>query len=523
MKIYTRIIIAVSAIVAAAAIVASCSGKNSGESNSIEFPEMQTLSVQPDQEQTLSFNAGASWQLTSSALWLKFVDSGIELYDISGKAGSQSVTLRVKSDGQGFDSDRAEVTLSMGGTKKVIAEVIREAKSYAVKITDLEGNELKEINISYDDYSYFRVETNFEYTTEEIDEVDFKTPVTGESGKVLETGAMILEDYITHPITKDDNVNLVFYNSEKEAVASYPIIYKGIDDTFIRVKERSGTGWEMSTLYQYELSLDGKTFRSGLGKYNYGGSIVDGSFNEVSGSVQYKVIALNDSFKFITIEADEKGEIVRPATEWLHGTVDSSNPMLVNITADASTKMRTGCIFAVPDGTYQTINSELKNGANYQTLKIKYRDNLILEACQQDHSALLFDIRDCQRDWNRLHSYTVVTDASELSFCKTNFGVETVAQIYINVNTSVMICPLYMETNKEEKTNYKSYMIYKTDGTEDEDLMVSGKGSEETYYDDWYMYYVNVHPIPATKDAFYVVFRTQSGDNEKALKVIVKK
>lgn len=510
-KICSRLFLAVALMMST--FVASCSSSNDPQNEPQSFPEELSLNIDAGQDYQLSFNAYANWKLTSTTTWCKIVDKGVEVYDVSGTSGKQSVTIRITDDGQTFEESKAELKLNMGGTEKRIATIIRNAKNYNVQILDADGNELKELVISNSEYTTFTVKTNFEYTTNEIQQVEFNKVPAGEGNKELVTGAIIKDNYLTHPITKADGINLTFINVKGDVIATYPIIYNGIDENFIKVKDND--------VYQWLVSLDGKTFQQGFGKYDPVTKTTSGT-TSVSSQISYSVVALNDKYKFIFIEADEQGNINRPSNEWIHATQDTKDAGKVNVTADASTSYRTGCVLVFSDAAYNKANSDIQTGGNYQKIKNAYKNNILTELSQQDDNAP-FDIRDGVNDWNRLHTYTLSTDKSDL---KESFNVNTdkVYVMYANVGTSLIIFPKYRETSKENKTVYKSYAIFKTDGTEDSEMMdIKNNLTEETFYDDWYMFYVNIRRVPENRDAFYVVFYTADGTNEKVLKVVAKK
>lgn len=508
-------------LVSAIALSSSCSSKSDDQkTDTPSFPEEQTLNVQAGNQQVYSFHANMNWKLSTSTPWCKIIDNGMEVYDISGTTGNQNVTILVTDDGQGFSEDEAELKLTMGGTSKTVAKIRRAAKEYEVHLLDVNGNELNELAITHSTYTVFYVTTNFEYATTSDDKIDFQDAVAGEAGKKLVTGAMIKDDYLTRPITKNDNVQLTFYNTNGDKIVSYPITYEGIDNTFVKVKDNDS--------YQWQLSLDGKTFRNGLGKYDLSGNIQSGSYEEKKDQLTYSVLVLNDKYKYMFIQVDGKGKVSRPSSEWIHTTQDTTNPIQSVVTADASTSYRTGCILVFPEAAYNTANADIQEGNDYQAIKEKYKANILTELVQQDAN-IEFDIRDGVNDWNRLNGYTKVTDQSELDFCKTHFSLTNVFTTYVSAKSSLIIFPMYHETSKDSKSVYKSYGIYKTDGSLDTDMTPSvddtqnNKYSEEVFDDEGFMmWYVNIRNF-SHKDAFYVVFRTQNGTNEKVLKVIVMK
>lgn len=494
--------------------------------DSIQFPEEQTLTIAAGQEETLNFHAVEKWKLVSSAPWVKFIDANMEVFDISGLPGDQSVKVKVLESGQGFTETEAQIKLNMGGMEKVIAKVIRGAKSYSVKITDEEGNEVKELVITNSVYTVFHVETNFEFTSNVLDQLDFMAAVAGEAGKDLKTGIMVKNDYITRPIEKADNVNLEIYNGAKEVIASYPILYKGVDESYIGIYSGSGNKWIENEMFQHVVSFDGKTFTSGLGKYDkMTGKIIESSLLKSHESITLKVVARNDAYKFIMFESDDNGKVVRPSSEWIHAVKETSDPQLVKVTVDPSSVIkRTGAVIAVPEAVYNTVNQEITTGIYYQKVVDKYKANILVEAFQMDDDAQELDLRN-GLTWNRLYGYEKISEAEELSFCKEKFGTDNAFVANVAYGTSLLIFTRYHESSIDKPNVFDGYEIYNTDGTFAKDLMDKTK-TEYSLWDDWFMCYVNVKSVGLTRD-MYVKLKTKTpaadSENvqEKVLKVVV--
>ena len=501
----------------------SCGDDNN---DPIQFPEEQTLTIAAGQEETLNFHADEKWKLVSSAPWVKFIDAGMEVFDISGLPGDQSVKVKVLESGQGFTETEAQIKLNMGGMEKVIAKVIRDAKAYSVKITDEEGNEVKELVITNSVYTVFHVNTNFEFTSNVLDQLDFMEAVAGEAGKDLKTGIMVKNDYITRPIAKTDNVNLEIYNSDEKVVASYPVIYKGVDESYIGIYSGSGDKWIENEMFQHVVSFDGKTFTSGLGKYDkMTGTIIEGSLLKTHESITLKVVARNDAYKFIMFESDDNGKVVRPSSEWIHAVKETSDPQLVKITVDpSSVTKRTGAVIAVPEAVYNTVSQEITTGVYYQKVINKYNANILVEAFQMDDEAQELDLRN-GLTWNRLYGYEKISEAVELSFCKEKFGTDNAFVTNVAYGTSLLIFTRYHESSIDKPNVFGGYEIYNTDGTLAKDLMDKTK-SEYSLWDDWFMCYVNVKSAGLTRD-MYVVLKTKTPTDgsdkvqEKVLKVVV--
>lgn len=499
-----------------------------GENNDdvLTFPEEQTLTIAAGQTRALEFYAGQKWKLVSSAPWVKFVDAGMEVFDISGLPGDQSVHVRVLESGQGFIETEAQIKLNMGGMEKVIARVVREGKSHSVTITDENGKEVTALVITNSVYTVFNVRTNFEFTSNVLDQLDFMAAVAGEAGKELKTGIMVKNDYITRPISKSDNVNLEIYDDKKEVIASYPIIYKGVDESYISIQAKTNTGWNENELYQQVVSFDGKTFTSGLGKYDkITGKPIEGSLMKTTECVSLKVVARNDAYKFIMFETDKNGKVVRPSSEWIHAEKDASNPQLAKITVDpSSVPSRVGAIIAVPEAVYDKVNKDIAAGTYYQKMMNKYSANILIEAFQMDDESRELDLRN-GLTWNRLYGYEKITDSEELAFCREHFGTDNAFVSNVAYGTSLLIFTRYNEASIDKQSIFDGYEIYNTDGTYAKDLMDKSK-SEYSLWEDWFMCYVNVKSAGLVRDIFVKLkTKTPAGGSEKmpekVLKVVV--
>ena len=128
-----------------------------------EFPTVQKIDAVANSEETFSFNANMDWRLSSNKTWCTLASAEMEGQNISGKAGSQTVTIKISDVGLTFDDAKATLTLSMGTESQVVAEVIRAGKQYELKVYDLEGNVINSVAIGIEATIDFSVEANFEF------------------------------------------------------------------------------------------------------------------------------------------------------------------------------------------------------------------------------------------------------------------------------------------------------------------------------------------------------------------------
>lgn len=142
--------------------ISACSDDD--DAAKVVFPEKQTVNCVYGDTKELNFEANANWQLTSSATWCRFMNDGHEDYSLSGTAGKQTVTLKITDEVVAFDAPTvAHLTMMIGADKAIIADVVRDNKTRELKIYDMEGNEIQEIEVGYDDYKPFQVKANFRF------------------------------------------------------------------------------------------------------------------------------------------------------------------------------------------------------------------------------------------------------------------------------------------------------------------------------------------------------------------------
>ena len=66
-------------------------------------------------------------------------------------------------------------------------------------------------------------------------------------------------------------------------------------------------------------------------------------------------------------------------------------------------------MLAVPDGLYDSVLEQIKEGANYQKVKAALKSMILAEFVQCEPDGLDLDLRDGVNNWNRLHGYRTHT------------------------------------------------------------------------------------------------------------------
>lgn len=356
----------------------------------VEFPQLQELACNVGETQTLSFNAPTDWQLTSSAIWCKFVSNDSEEFAISGTAGQQEITLKADDEAYGHEASTATITLTMGVKKAVIAKVTRSAQGYELKVFNNEGKEIKEIEVGYGKFAPFKVRANFRFAATnrpswvEIDGGSFSgiADVEATSGlKVIENG--IVEKY---PVAAADKQQIVFTDEEGKASFAFPLVYKGMDPKEIKITAVTKNPWD------WTVSLDGKTFL----QESVSGLTGESSKTLYKNRLPFTIKALNDDYEIVYME---KTEIVPGMFNYAIGEAEGVNWMTfdkkaMTLAVQPSSVEREGFVLAFPRAIYNEIKDDLRknllevdmeSGMMTQEIKYEYAENnLLLNFVQKD-------------------------------------------------------------------------------------------------------------------------------------------
>ena len=280
-------------------LVAACSltACSDDDENSVApvFPELQTISCNAGETKEFTFEANTNWSLASTELWCKFVKDDVESFVLSGKAGTQNITIRVTDEAATVDeASVAKLELTMGSQTIVIGEVTRSAKGSELKIYDMEGNELEALTVGYDDFEPFTVKANFHFAvtgTPNWVEVEGGSLV-GVSNQEVAGGLRVIQDGTVekYPVAATDNKMIVFSAEDGKASFSFPLIYAGMDPMDIDVTAPS------ANRYGWTVSMDGKSFAQ------EGGQGTSGGGSTYTNRIPFTVKVLNDDYEFVYLE-----------------------------------------------------------------------------------------------------------------------------------------------------------------------------------------------------------------------------
>lgn len=386
------------------------------------FPAKQTIDTNADKTHEFTFDAGADWQLTSSAIWCRFIVDGEEEYSLSGNAGEQTITLKITDEAQKFDArTTAQLTLTMGGNKAIIADVVRNAKGRELKIYDENGNEIEKIEVGYNDYKSFVVKANFHFAATnrpEWLEIAGNAVVGSASDQKGVTGKVKV---VTEPkYSKYEQTDGTITFADDEGLASYtiPLVYKGMDRDAIAVTSPTANKWN------WVVSLDGKTFS----QEGSSGASSSTSTTTYKNSLPFTVQAYNDEFATVYIE-EYNGSFTADAYEWIELKGQKGDMRLVVNASDRGE--RTGYVLSFPNQVYDEIKDNLI-GNIMQNGEIKYeyeQKNLLLQFTQKDKGnsgEAQFTVTDGQTAQPvECTEYT----GESANYFKTNYKVSTIYEI----------------------------------------------------------------------------------------------
>lgn len=361
----------------------SCSdddeSKNEGK---VEFPTLQEATCNVDGTIEISFKAGAEWQLTSNAGWCKFVNGDFTESTISGKAGEQTVTVKIFNDGQNYtDDDVAEITLSMGGEEQVIYKITRPKKVFSgLIIKDEAGNIYNTENpiavkgnkgLGESDIVYTTIIVESDFETGISENPDWITVTNEGEGKYSLTFNEENKDGLNlkYPFTVEKGYQLIFgvKTDEERIDVSVPVIYEGFQADAI----------DISPAYTDAIA-------------DANGEITSGE--TVATQLVSTITALNDEFKIIeftqTTNESNEHEFNFPENEdvdWIHAETDKDK-VTISVDENQGENERTAIIMVFPKATYDSFNGNLEENIidpETKDIKSKYNTN-VLTVLKQD-------------------------------------------------------------------------------------------------------------------------------------------
>lgn len=388
------------------------------------FPSTQTIECEAGERPSFSFTMDRNWHISSNALWCTFLSSAGEVHDMSGGAGTHTITLRISDLDIKKEPTTATITMKVEDKEAVIVNVVRAAEKSTITIYDSEGAKAESIRIGYDEYVSFGIEANFRFAAVEVPEwVDIEGgSVAGNAKERVEAKVRIVCDGYRerYAITADAGHSITFGDESGNVRISIPIIYDGMGGDKLTIIAPSHNNFD------WEASLDGKQLRQ---------------LNEETGEyliyntpLKYTVVAMNDDFEIVALEkVIECGmPSYRENAEWMHFDKTS-----MALTFDAAEHTRYGLVLALPRDTYNSVRADLKGnlfemdnatGIDLETLKSDYQSFVLIELTQLD-----FEERSAYEGMYIYHSLTTYE-----VFCTEYSNAENMASYGV---TEAYTCP----------------------------------------------------------------------------------
>lgn len=410
-----------------ATTVTSCSVEEGPQT----IPNMKNIICNAGDRPTFTFTAGDSWQLSSDATWCKFITSAGEQQDMSGYAGTHTITLKITDEGIKNQPTFAHITIKMGESSAIIVTIERGADRLYMRIYDITETPISAVELGYVDWVPFYIEANFRFAAVDFPdwiELGVKDgndivagAITGSPDEITEAYARIINDgeRECHTISIEDGYVVTFSDESGENTFEFPIIYNGMgkdDLTFVGPSE-STFGWEVS--------LDGSEFRQ-----------IDeetGVVTVFNDGLEYSIASRDNEYTTLFIEkvVDRGIPSYDFDATWMHFDIQE---MILRV--DPAESTRYGMVMALPNGIYNRIRTDLAGNIlepdestgveGLWTVKYEYLQYTLIEFTQCD-----FAIRGEYDGMYIYHSLTTLEIPAKRVYDNTLMEEYGVEEVYI--------------------------------------------------------------------------------------------
>lgn len=332
------------AFAAAVAAMASCTKDATEEEPAPVFPQLQSVTIQAGDQQSLNFTADKDWKLSiDKTTWCTFLDGEVETAQLSGLKGEVSVTVLVKDNGLDFNSDVAKLDLTLGNKTETIFEITRPGKAREVKLyaavgdgelTEVEKLEFKwnvpEWGDPYMDQMKFAVVANYDWAVATPEKCTFSDKswneipgVTGNAGVGPEdegfslTYIKVNEDANAYEI----NGKLVVTDTEGKNPVEFDIVYPGYPETKVAIEPASLLG-----MFGMNFSIDGFVINKGF----------DQEEVTTDKEVNVSVKAKNMEYSVYKIANNDGKAVELGADSWLKISDDKKGVLKVSATQNTT-------------------------------------------------------------------------------------------------------------------------------------------------------------------------------------------
>ena len=332
------------AFAAAVAAMASCTKDATEEEPAPVFPQLQSVTIQAGDQQSLNFTADKDWKLSiDKTTWCTFLDGEVETAQLSGLKGEVSVTVLVKDNGLDFNSDVAKLDLTLGNKTKTIFEITRPGKAREVKLyaavgdgelTEVEKLEFKwnvpEWGDPYMDQMKFAVVANYDWTVATPEKCTFSDKswneipgVTGKAGVGLEDEGFSLTYINVNSDAEAYEINgkLVVTDTEGKNPVEFDIVYPGYPETKVAIEPASLLG-----MFGMNFSIDGFVINKGF----------DQEEVTTDKEVNVSVKAKNMEYSVYKIANNDGKAVELGADSWLKISDDKKGGLKVSATQNTT-------------------------------------------------------------------------------------------------------------------------------------------------------------------------------------------
>lgn len=332
------------AFAAAVAAMASCTKDATEEEPAPVFPQLQSVTIQAGDQQSLNFTADKDWKLSiDKTTWCTFLDGEVETAQLSGLKGEVSVTVLVKDNGLDFNSDVAKLDLTLGNKTETIFEITRPGKAREVKLyaavgdgelTEVEKLEFKwnvpEWGDPYMDQMKFAVVANYDWTVATPEKCTFSDKSWNEIPGVAGKAGVGLEDEgfsLTYIKVNEDanayeiNGKLVVTDTEGKNPVEFDIVYPGYPETKVAIEPASLLG-----MFGMNFSIDGFVINKGF----------DQEEVTTDKEVNVSVKAKNMEYSVYKIANNDGKAVELGADSWLKISDDKKGGLKVSATQNTT-------------------------------------------------------------------------------------------------------------------------------------------------------------------------------------------
>lgn len=332
------------AFAAAVAAMASCTKDATEEEPAPVFPQLQSVTIQAGDQQSLSFTADKDWKLSiDKTTWCTFLDGEVETAQLSGLKGEVSVTVLVKDNGLDFNSDVAKLDLTLGNKTETIFEITRPGKAREVKLyaavgdgelTEVEKLEFKwnvpEWGDPYMDQMKFAVVANYDWTVATPEKFTFLDKSWNELPGVAGNAGVGTEDEgfsLTYINVNEDanayeiNGKLVVTDTEGKNPVEFDIVYPGYPENKIAIEPASLLG-----MFGMNFNIDGFVINKGF----------DQEEVTTDKEVNVSVKAKNMEYSVYKIANNEGKAVELGADSWLKISDDKKGGLKVSATQNTT-------------------------------------------------------------------------------------------------------------------------------------------------------------------------------------------